>query len=191
MEIDSLREQRKQLQSKLAEYRLRVEQTPSVEHRYRDLERDRENTVAKYREIRAKEMEAEVATELEKNRKAERFSLIEPPQFPEKPQSPNRPALLLGALVVSVGGGLGAGALTEILDRSVRGARALAALVEAPLLAVVPRVRDEARLRRRRRLLLIAAAALAAVVVLGLAAIHFLFLPLDTLWYAALRRLEF
>jgi len=191
MEIESLREQKKDLQSRLAEYRLRVEQTPSVEHRYRDLERDRENTVAKYREIRAKEMEAEVATELEKDRKAERFSLIDPPQYPEKPQSPNRLALLLGAFVVSLGGGLGAGALTEILDRSVKGARALALVVDAPLLAVVPRIRDEARLRRRRRLLVIAAAALALAIVLGLAAIHFLFVPLDTLWYAALRRLEF
>src|SRR5215472_272861 len=139
MELDSLRDQRKDLQARLAEYRLRVEQTPSVEHRYRDLERDRENTVAKYREIRAKEMEAEVATELEKDRKAERFSLIDPPQYPEKPQSPNRLALLLGALVVSLGGGMGAGALTEILDGSVKGARSLAVLVDAPLLAVVPR----------------------------------------------------
>src|SRR5262249_3474607 len=115
MEIESLRGQRKQLQSRLADYRQRVEQTPSVEHRYRDLERDRENTVAKYREIRAKQMEAEAATELEKNRKAERFSLIDPPQYPEKPQSPNRPALLLGALVVSLGGGVGAGAFAELL----------------------------------------------------------------------------
>jgi uncharacterized protein involved in exopolysaccharide biosynthesis len=191
MEIESLRERRKQLQSTLAEYRMRVEQTPSVEHRYRDLERDRENTVAKYREIRAKQMEAEVATALEKDRKAERFSLIDPPQYPEKPQAPNRPMLLLGALVVSLGGGFGAGAFTEVLDGSVKGARALAALLEAPPLAVVPRIRDVARLRRRRRLFVIAAAAVAVAIVLALAAIHVLLMPLDTLWYAVLRRLEF
>src|SRR5499427_4438475 len=183
MEIESLRERRKQLQSTLAEYRLRVEQTPSVEHRYRDLERDRENTVAKYREIRAKQMEADVATELEKNRKAERFSLIDPPQYPEKPQAPNRPMLLLGAFVVSVGGGLGAGAFTEILDGSVKGARALTVLLEAPPLAVVPRIRDLARLKRRRRLFLIAVAAAAVAIVLALAAIHVLLVPLDTLLY--------
>jgi hypothetical protein len=99
--------------------------------------------------------------------------------------------LLLGALVVSLGGGLGAGAFTEILDGSVKGARALAALLEAPPLAVVPRIRDVARLKRRRRLFLLVAAAIAVAIVLALAAIHVLLIPLDTLWYAALRRLEF
>ena len=36
-------------------------------------------------------MQAEVAQELEKDRKAERFSLGEPANLPEKPISPNRP----------------------------------------------------------------------------------------------------
>ena len=47
--------------------------------------RDHETAQKKYDEIRAKEMTAQVAESLEDDQKAERFSLLEPPLFPDKP----------------------------------------------------------------------------------------------------------
>src|SRR5262249_10266016 len=78
-EAQSLAPRREQLRARIASYNQRLEQTPGVEQAYRDLVRDHENALAKYKEIRSKQMEAQVALELEKDRKAERFSLIDPP----------------------------------------------------------------------------------------------------------------
>jgi uncharacterized protein involved in exopolysaccharide biosynthesis len=190
-EAESLRAQRDQLHARLAGYDARLEQTPIIERGYNDLVRDQDNAVTKYREIRAKQMEAETAGELERERKAERFSLIDPPQYPEKPFKPNRAALLAVALAVSLGGGIGAAGVTEALDRSVKGTRALAALLEAPVLGVLPRIEDQERRRRRRRWLLRGLAAGAALLLAAVAVVHWFFMPLESLWYVLLGRLAF
>ena len=189
-EIQSLRQRREEVRARIASYNARLEQAPGVEQTYRDMVRDQDNAVTKYKEIRAKQMEAQVALELEKERKGERFSLIDPPEYPEKPYQPDRRKLLATAVAASLGSGIGAGALAESLDRSIRGARALGGLLETPVLGVIPRVEDAQRKqRRRRRLLLVAAAALVAAVC-ALAAAHFFIMPLESLWHVLLRRLH-
>jgi len=190
-ELKSSRSKRDALQSKLASYDLRLEQTPQVEREYLDLARDHESSLLRYREVKAKQMQAEIGQELEKDRKGERFSLIDPPQLPEQPSSPNRPAILLLGLVLSVGGGLGTSAVFENLDDSVRGSKTLAGLVEVPVLAVIPYVEtdQEKRERHKRSLMTLALAAITLVVAIAL--IHFFVVPVDVLWFRALRKLEF
>ena len=53
-------------------------QMPEIEREYHDLTRDYDNAQTRYREVKAKQMQTEVAQALEKDRKAERFSLGEP-----------------------------------------------------------------------------------------------------------------
>ena len=189
-ELRSSRSKRAALQSKLASYEQRLEQTPQVEREYLDLTRDHEASLARYREIRAKQMQADIGEELEKDRKAERFSLIDPPQLPEKPSSPNRPAIVLLGLVVSLGGGVGSVAVLENLDDSVRGSNALSRLLQVPVLAVIPYMENDAKIQRKRKIVLVILAS--AITALGLAIllVHLLFVPLDVLWFRALRQLE-
>ena len=51
-------------------YDSRLLQIPEIEREYRDLTRDYENAQTRYREVKAKQMQAEVSQELEKDRKA-------------------------------------------------------------------------------------------------------------------------
>jgi succinoglycan biosynthesis transport protein ExoP len=190
LEAQSLKSRREELRERVASYNARLEQTPSVEQVYRDLTRDHENALAKYKEIRSKQMEAQVALELEKDRKGERFSLIDPPQYPERPTQPNRSKLLALAFLGSAGAGAGAATLVESLNRSVKSARSLATLLDAPLLGVVPRARTAEERSRRRRRIVIACAVLGALVLAAAAFTHFFVMPLDTLWYVLLRRLQ-
>lgn len=189
-EIASLRKRGEALRARVGSYNARLEQTPGVEQAYRDLVRDLESASAKYKDLRAKEMEAQVSQTLEKDRKGERFSLIDPPQYPEKPEQPNRRKLLALAFIGSVGGGVGAAALAESLNRTVKSARTLGLLLEAPLLGVLPRAADPAAAARRRRWLLAGLAAALALLAAGLAGVHLLVMPLDSLWYVLLRRLQ-
>jgi uncharacterized protein involved in exopolysaccharide biosynthesis len=189
-EVQALRARHTEVRNRLAAYNANLRDTPGVEQIYRDLVRDYENATRKYNELRSKQMEARIALTLEKDRKAERFSLIEPPQYPEKPAEPNRKKLLAMAVIGSVGGGVGAGVLAESLNHSVTGPRALGALLDVPVMGVVPRVTNEMQRARRRRWLLIAAAGLVLALIAALIVTHFFIMPLDTLGYVLLRRLQ-
>src|SRR5439155_17359062 len=178
-----------ELRTKIASYERRLEQTPQVEREYLDLTRDRETSMTRYREIKAKQMQAEISQELEKDRKGERFSLIDPPQLPEQPRSPNRPAILLLGLVLSMGGGMGSAALLESMDHSVRGSKALTGLLQIPLLAVIPYMETgQEKLHKRNIAWTIVASSVAGLAVI-LLLIHFFLVPLDVLWFRIMRKL--
>jgi capsular polysaccharide biosynthesis protein len=93
-------------------------------------------------------------------------------------------------MIGSLGGGVGVGVLAESLNKSVTSPRALASLLEAPLLGVVPRVQDEAARARRRKWIVLGLIAAVLAGLIGLALIHFLHTPLDTLWYVLMRTLQ-
>ncbi len=188
-EARALEIKRDQLRVKRTSYEGRLERTPQVEAEYLDLSRNHENSVLRYRELKSKLMEAEVAQELEKGSKAERFSLIDPPQYPEKPRSPNRPAIFLVGLVLAMGGGFGYAGVLEGLDGSIKGAKQIAQIVPLPLLTVIPFLESDAERKGRRRRRLLSFVLAGAVVVATLAAIHFYWMPLEVLWYTLVRRL--
>lgn len=189
-ELRTLLAKRGDLKTKMASYEARIEQTPQVERAYLDLSRDHENSLRRYQELKAKQMEAEVAQELEKGSKGERFSLIDPPQYPEKPHSPNRPAILLLGLLLSIGGGLGYAALLDSLDESIKSRKELVGLGVAALLAIVPYMPNDADRQSKRKARTIVATSSLAAIVIAVVLIHMLWMPLDVLWYSVMRRLS-
>ncbi|MCP4043269.1 MAG: lipopolysaccharide biosynthesis protein [Gammaproteobacteria bacterium] len=189
-ELRSHQNKHQRLQSKLESFEERLTQTPQVEREYRALTRDYENALAKYREIKAKEMEARLAEALEAGRKGERFTLIEAPLMPEKPVKPNRLAIMFLGVVFSVAGGLGSAAVAESLDSSVRGARSVSALLGAPPLGVIPYIENRADRRHRLSKRILIMVVLLGLAVITLALFHWLVMPLDVAWYVALRKLE-
>lgn len=138
LSLKAAHEQRARAKEKLAEYEARLVQTPRVEQEGLALQREYESATKKYREIKQNLMNAELAVELERGQQGEHYSLLEPPERPDAPQRPNRKAFLLLGLVLGMGSGVGYASLAEYMDRTVRGRRALRALVDAPLLAAIP-----------------------------------------------------
>jgi uncharacterized protein involved in exopolysaccharide biosynthesis len=179
------------LKGRVGDLQHMIAQSPQVEKDYHDLTRDSESAQIKYREIRAKQMEAQVAQSLESDRKGERFTLIEPPLPPEDPVSPNRPLVMLLGVLLSLGLGAGAVALLEATDITVRGRQDLLEAFTAPLLVVVPRILTAADIALGRRRMRYAVSAAAAVGVATILAVHVFYRPLDVLWFAAMRRLGF
>ena len=189
-QIDSLRKERAALRDKLSSLEARMMQTPEVEREYLEMARDLDSSRARFRELRDKQMQAQVAEQLERGRKAERFTLIEPPVFPEKPARPNRPLIVLVGLLLSLAGGFGAGVLREALDRTVRGAKDVVRALQVPLLARIPTPHSPARARRRVARLRAALAGSVLLLAATLAAVHWLYRPLDVAWYSLQRRLS-
>jgi len=179
---------RDELQAKLDDYDKRMAQSPDVERQYREMARELDSAQLKYQEILSKQTEAQVAQNLETERKGEKFTLIEPPQPPEKPVSPNRPLILIAGLVMAVGLGMGAVMARESLDASVRGPNDIRSLLQVPALASIPIIVTTADRARRRRLRLFSWGTGVAVVVFCIFGVHFFVRPLDVVWANLLRR---
>ena len=178
------------LQSNLDRYQHRVSETPLIQKQYQELTQDYEVSKATYENLRAKLADAEVGKNLEIDRKGERFTLIEPPLIPEEPSSPNRPVVIILGAVLAILLAIGAAALLEALDGTVRGRRDLASLVAGvPPLAIIPDIvleRSISQVWIRRGVV----AGIALAVVIGaLLAVNFFYEPLDVLWFVALRHL--
>jgi len=187
--LQSLEAARVDLKRRMAEYAKRLETTPTIEPEYLDLVRDRENSVHKYQEITSRLMEAQVSAELEVQRKGERFSLINPPELPDKPDRPNRMAILLLGAFLAIVGGVGTGMVVDNVDRTIHTADQLARAMRSIPLAVIPYLPSEeevAQLGRRRTAFGLAGL---GVMLAGAVVLHLMWMPLDVLWYAILRKL--
>jgi len=138
LSLKAARAQRVEARGKLTEYETRLVQTPRVEQEGLSLLREYDTAVKKYREIKQNLMSAELAVQLEKEQKGERYSILEPAQLPTAPHFPNRRAFLLLGIVLGFGGGVGYASLAEYMDRTIRGARMVAQVTGALPLAAIP-----------------------------------------------------
>jgi hypothetical protein len=188
-DLQALQAQDRELRARVADYQRKILLSPEVEKEYRELARDLESAQLKYQEVRSKQMEAQFAQNLEINRKGERFTLIEPPLPPEEPVSPNRPAILVLGLILSLALGAGVAALLESVDATVRGRRDVVELLQAAPLAIVPRITTTSDVRAAKRRARLAVCTTAAACVMTILAVHFFYRPLDVLWFAAIRHL--
>lgn len=180
---------RADLATRAADIERRLEASPVIERQFVALAREVDNAQSKYREVRQKQMEAQLAESLENERKAERFTLIEPALVPQEPTSPNRALILTLGAVLAIVAALAIGVILEALDRSVRGRADVMTLLTAPPLAVVPWFENDVDRVSRLRNRLLAGAAVFVAILVAVAFVHFLYRPLDVLWALALRRL--
>lgn len=190
-ELAQLAALREDLRAQQRTYDARLLQIPEIEREYSDLTRDYANAQARYQEVKAKQMQAEVAQELEKDRKAERFTLGEPANLPETPTSPNRVRIVLIGLIASLGGGLGLGWLRDALDPSVKGPLELARIAAVPILTAIPYIETQKeRIGNRLRTKVVACVA-ALFAVAFVLSIHLFLKPLPMLWDSVTGRVVF
>jgi len=188
-DMESVKKQLLDLEKKRRLYQARIEATPKVEQAYKVILLEYSNTQAKYNDLMRKAMEAKVAQGLEKEQKAERFTLIDPARLPEKPFKPNRLAIVLIGLVLGIGAGVGLASLREMSDTSVRSATRLAEETGFAVLASLPEI--ETPFDRRKRLIrrVVGAAVTVAVLACALTAFHYMVMDLNVLWAKIVRRL--
>jgi uncharacterized protein involved in exopolysaccharide biosynthesis len=188
-EVKSYKQERKDLIARLADYEDRLTQTPQVEKEYNSITREYESVLKEYSVTRARLMEAQLAESLERDHKGERFSIVEPPRLPERPISPNRPAILIIGLLLAVALGAAAVTAVEILDDRIHGTGDAKKLSGDGLLVTVPYIATERERRRDRTRLAYGSAGSVLLMFSTLAIIHFAYKPLDILWLLMMRKL--
>ena len=177
------------LTEKLERYEGYLSRAPQIEKEYQSLLRDYQNTRMKYQEIRAKKMSADLAQSLESERKGERFTLIQPPELPIDPVSPNRTAMVFLSVILGLGAGLAVVVLQESMSAAVFGAAEVARLTGVAPLAVIGymETKEEESKHNRKRVLLVLG--VIAVGMFLLLLFHLFIKPLDVTWYILMRKL--
>jgi len=189
-EIKSISEQRKEIVAKINEIESALYEAPQVERDYLILKRDYEHSVLRYQQTKAKQMQADVAKQLETESKGEKFTLIDPAALPEKPVSPNRPAMIVLGFILALGGGLGFAIAADIISGTVRGARSVQRLLGALPLSVIPyemNLQDRVKTGRIKKRIVIL---FIGIVISAILFIHFVVSPLDVLWFRILRKID-
>jgi uncharacterized protein involved in exopolysaccharide biosynthesis len=189
-EITRLRERQEELRTKLADFENRVVQTNQVQRAYTDLTRDLENKLNQYQQLRAKQLQAELAETLESENKGESFTLIEPPQVSTTAEKPNRPKLLAMGFVASTGAGVGLAFIIEMFLGGVRGYSNISRVVGKAPLVVIPVIMTASEKNRRRKML---HRIIFILFLLGIAAIaffHYMVMDLEVFWFKLLNKLS-
>ena len=186
-DIRAFRSQQASLKDKVQLYRQRLEEAPKVEQEYMALARDYQNAHSKHQEVMNKILEARISEGMEEHQKGEKFTLIDPASFPEKPVSPKRWLIFFAGVICSLAVGFGTVALAETMDHSVKNSDDLARLTGLPVLGSIIRIEtseDITRARRKRRLIW---AVTGFSLLMGLALFHFLYMDLWVLTAKLLR----
>lgn len=138
--ILSLRDQEAELSARMSTLQAQILKTPEVEQGLRQISFDYQAASKDYDQVRTKLQQAELAENLESQRLAERFILLEPPAIPISPDRPNRLQFLVMALILALGGGGAVALAAELLDNRVQDPPMLATLVGERPLAVIPQI---------------------------------------------------
>lgn len=184
------KEERKQVLEKIGVLELALNEVPEVEREYLTLRRDYANAVNQYNQTKNKQMQADIALQLESESKGERFTLIEPATLPEKPISPNRPIIVTLGFFLAIVCGIGFAIVADLISGTIRGASNIASFVGAMPLSVIPfemnlqeRIKNK-KIKKRIILLFI------MVILFAVLFIHFMISPLDVLWFRILRKID-
>ncbi len=187
-EIQALKNKEVALRKKIAEHEALLLMAPAVEKKYLTLLRDYENTHLKYREIKAKQMAAELAQNLERERKGERFTLIQPPEIPQQPDSPDKKLIILFGFVLAAGLGVGSGFAIETIDPRVYGKNSIVNIIHHEPLVVVPYIANDSEKSSKKIKILVFAIGLILMFLLVITLFHFFVKPLDVTWFILLRK---
>jgi polysaccharide biosynthesis transport protein len=152
-QVGRLPGQRADLVKRAAALKKTLMNTPEVEAAYNKLTRDHDNMQAEYNAVKGKMAAAATGEQLEEDRQAERFEVVEHAAVPSKPVSPDRPRIVLGGFFVSIVAGIGMVVLMELLDKSIRSSADLERQLQIRPLVAIPYVTTLAERNRKGRML--------------------------------------
>jgi polysaccharide biosynthesis transport protein len=164
------------LKSKIDDYQARLNQEPIREQQLADLTRGYDQSKANYDDLLKKKNESAMATSMELLQQGERFRILDPPSFPQKPAFPNR----LKFCGIGLGLGLALGVIVacafEMLDGRIHDEKQLKKLLPPEIIAEIPAIANAADIQSQIRRIWIGWATAAIVLVTILAGSAFSYL---------------
>ncbi|MEM9144757.1 MAG: Wzz/FepE/Etk N-terminal domain-containing protein [Pseudomonadota bacterium] len=180
-DIDLIKERMTRGERREIELSSSIERTPEVSMALNALERRYDDLKIRFEQAVRKQDFAATGEKLEINRQAERFEVIEQAQVPDRPTSPNRPAIAIGGFAGSLGFALSLAVLLGLLNSSIRTVGDMERKLEMRPIITVPYISTTAERRRARREIWLLGLLFLVIIPVGLYAIDQYYLPLELL----------
>ncbi|MDQ2841967.1 MAG: Wzz/FepE/Etk N-terminal domain-containing protein [Acidobacteriota bacterium] len=140
--IQQKRQQQGELQSQIRSYQGRIQSTPLVEAKMKDLTRDHDQAQEFYNSLLGKMNNSQMATDLERRQEGENFKIMDDANLPDAPTFPKRGMFGAGGLVLGLGLGVLVIAFLEYKDKSLRTERDVWTFTKLPTLATIAMIHD-------------------------------------------------
>ncbi|MEM6972805.1 MAG: Wzz/FepE/Etk N-terminal domain-containing protein [Pseudomonadota bacterium] len=173
---------------KQSELREAIGKAPEVEIELAALERRYAGLTAQYEETRNKLAFAQTGEELEVNRQAERFEVIEQAEQPTTPIAPNRRLIAATGFAGGIAAAFALIIFAELMNQSVRTASDLERTLNLRPVVTIPYIETEQEVRKRVWRLRIAILTVLVLVPSALYAIDQHYMPLQLLVERVLER---
>jgi polysaccharide chain length determinant protein (PEP-CTERM system associated) len=144
LEIKRLRAEDARNKAMIAEYRTRIENTPTREVAISQLLQNYNQTKDTYQSLLKKRDDALQAENMERRQKGEQFRVIDPARPPEFPFKPDFMRTILIGFLAGLGSGFGLAFLREQMDRSFKESDDVEATLGLRVLANIPKIKAEA-----------------------------------------------
>lgn len=176
LEVSNREQGISRLEQRINEYQGRLNESPSTEQQLAELTRGYEQSKANYDDLLKKKNASEMATSMEQLQRGERFTVLDPPSLPTKPDFPNRLKFCGIGLAVGLALGLIVAGGFEFADDRVYSEADLKSMLPMSVISEIPEVvypSDEQKGKRRLALGWATAAIVVVCISVG-AAISFL-----------------
>jgi uncharacterized protein involved in exopolysaccharide biosynthesis len=120
---------------------------PAILERAMQLENQANNLRQQYNQVSTNLLKAQSSARLANEQRAERLSLVEPPNLPDSPHWPNRPLVIGAGAAAGIALGFMLALLIELLNRPMRSPAQIQSM-GFPVLGVVPILQANARKKR-------------------------------------------
>ena len=120
-EIETRRSEQKRILFDISTHQGRIVRLPIREQEMSQMTRDYDIAKLHYRSLLEKKISAEMAADMERRQKAERFMIADPARTPKRPARPNRPFLDAVGCLVGLAAGVFVGFGRELQTRSLLG----------------------------------------------------------------------
>lgn len=164
------------LKSRIGDYQSRLNDEPAVAQQLADLTRGYQQSQDNYNDLLKKVSDSQMATNMEQMQEGERFTMIDPPSLPIKPDSPNRIKMCGAGIGAGLGLGILAVGLLEFLDDRLHSDKDIGKMLPTSVISEVPEILSSVEEKRIRRKVIWGWATAATVTIIILAGAAFSYL---------------
>lgn len=139
------------LKVKIDDYQARLNAEPVREQQLADLTRGYDQSKANYDDLLKKKNESAMATSMELLQQGERFHIIDPPSFPQKPTFPNRLKFCGIGLALGLALGVVVAGIFEMLDGRIYDEKEMKKLLPPAIIAEIPTIESPSDVQAQTR----------------------------------------
>jgi protein tyrosine kinase modulator len=140
-----------QLQSRIAEYQRRLNETPIREQQLGDLQRDFNAAQQNYNDLESKRTQSALAASLVQSQQGEQFRIVDPASYPSRPSSPDRRKMGITGAFSGIALGAVLAFVLELKETVFHNDKEVSQVFNLPFVLGIPLLRSPLEERRRTR----------------------------------------